>query len=121
MNIISLNSSFAATIGALIAGKAILITDNVKLFQEKQLFKRVIWKVFIYTILVFVFRYLEEVIPLISKYDSFTSANHHLIDKIKWPKFWTIQIFLVVFLTIYVSYSELIKLLGKEKFMELVF
>lgn len=117
-------SSIVATIGALIVGKAILIADNIrllKLFQEKQLIHRVLWKVFIYTIMVFIFKYLEEVIPLISKYGSFSSANQHLIEEIKWPKFWTIQIFLIVFLIIYVSFVELIKIVGKEEFKEMVF
>ena len=71
--------------------------------------------------MVFIFRYFEEVIPLISKYGSFSSANQHLIEEVKWPKFWTIQIFLVVFLIIYVSFAELIKLVGKERFKEMVF
>lgn len=121
---ISVTSSLVATIGALIVGKAILIADNIKLlklFQEKKLIHSVLWKVFIYTIMVFIFRYLEEVIPLISKYGSLSSANQNIIDEIKWPKFWTIQIFLIVFLIIYVSFVELIKLIGKEKFKEMVF
>lgn len=122
--IISVESSMVASIGALIVGKAILIADKIKLvnlFQDKQLIHRVIWKVFIYTILVFIFRYLEEVIPLISKYGTFEAANQHILEEIKWPRFWAIQIFLVVFLIIYVSFAELIKLVGKEKFKELVF
>jgi len=121
---ISVTSSLVATIGALIVGKAVLIADKLKLmrlFQENNLIHRVLWKVFIYTILVFIFRYLEEVIPLISKYGSFSSANQHILEEIKWPKFWTIQIFLVVFLIIYVSFAELIKLVGKDSFKELVF
>ncbi|TYA53181.1 hypothetical protein [Formosa maritima] len=121
---ISVTSSIVATIGALIVGKAVLIADKLKLlklFQKSNLVHRVIWKVFIYTIMVFIFRYLEEVIPLISKFGSFGSANQHLLEEIKWPKFWTIQIFLVVFLIIYVSFAELIKLVGKDKFKEMVF
>lgn len=121
---ISVTSSIVATIGALIVGKAVLIADNLKLlklFQEKELIHRVLWKVLIYTAMVFIFRYLEEVIPLISKYGSFGSANQHIIEEIKWPKFWAIQIFLIVFLIIYVSFAELIKLVGKEQFKEMVF
>lgn len=121
---ISVTSSLVATIGALIVGKAVLIADKLKLmrlFQENNLIHRVLWKVFIYTILVFIFRYLEEVIPLISKYGSFSSANQHILEEIKWPRFWTIQIFLVVFLIIYVSFAELIKLVGKDTFKEMVF
>lgn len=121
---ISITSSIVATIGALIVGKAILIADSLKvlkLFQDHNLIKHILWKVFIYGILVFVFRYLEEIIPLTSKYDSFAEANQNLIHEIKWPQFWTIQIVLFIFLTIYVSYVELIKVIGKEKFKDLVF
>lgn len=121
---ISISSSIVATIGALIVGKAILIADNLKilkLFQENNLIYRILWKVFVYGLLVFLFRYLEEVIPLMSKYDTFSEANKNLIHEIKWPQFWTIQIVLFIFLIIYVSYVELIKVIGKERFIEIVF
>ena len=121
---ISINSSVIATIGALIVGKAILISDKIKLlnlFKDKTLVHRVLWRVFIYTIMVFIFKYLEELIPLISKYDSLNQANEHVFENIIWPRFWTIQIFLIIFLMIYVFVSELIKTLGKEEFLKLIF
>ncbi len=121
---VSISSSIVATIGALIVGKAILIADSLKalkLFEENNLIHRILWKVFIYGIFVFIFRYLEEIIPLISKYQSFFQANKNLIHEIKWSQFWIIQIVLFIFLTIYVSYVELIKIIGKEEFLELVF
>ncbi|HLV38205.1 hypothetical protein [Xanthomarina sp.] len=120
---ISATSSLVATIGALIVGKAVLIADHLKLvrlFEEKNLIYNVLWKVLIYSIMISVFRYLEEAIPLIYKHESLGSANQHLLEEIKWTRFWIIQIFLMVFLLIYVSFSELIKLIGKEKFKALV-
>lgn len=64
---------------------------------------------------------MEEVIPLFSKYDTFSEANKNLIREIKWPQFWTIQIVLFIFLINYVLYVELIKVIGKERFLEIVF
>ncbi|WP_104735572.1 hypothetical protein [Hanstruepera ponticola] len=121
---VSISSSIAAAIGSLIVGKAILIVDSLKalnLFQEHNLIHRILWKIFIYSVFVFLFRYLEEVIPLMSKYDSFNVANRNLINEIKWSQFWTIQIVLFIFLTIYISFVELIKVIGKERFLEIVF
>ena len=55
---ITVSSSVAATIGALIVGKAILIADPLPLsnwFGHKRLIYNVVWKVFLYSIIILLF------------------------------------------------------------------
>ena len=121
---ISIPSSISATIGALIVGKAILITDAlpfVNWFRHNRLIFNVVWRIFLYVVLIFIFQFLEELIPIISKYETILDAIKHIIEEIKWYRFWATYILLSVFLTIYIVATELIKAMGREKCVELFF
>jgi hypothetical protein len=107
-----------ATIGALIIAKAVLIADKlpfINLFATKPLMFNILWKTLNYSILFLVFRYIEEIIPLVSKYGSLGGASEHLIEEVSWPHFWAIQIWLIVSLLLYNLIAEFIGLFGAEK------
>lgn len=92
-------SSASALIGALIVAKAILIIDMTpagRLFRDSRLVYHIVWKTVMYSVLVAIFRYAEELIPLWSKFGSFGEANRHLIDEVSWPHFMAIQLWLLV-------------------------
>jgi hypothetical protein len=71
--------------------------------------------------LTFVFRYLEEIIPLIVKHGSFINAREHLIGEISWPHFWALQIWLMVALLLYCSFLELFSEFGAGRIKEAFF
>jgi hypothetical protein len=117
-------SAVFATIGALIIAKAVLIADKlpfISLFATKPLMFTVLWKTLNYSILFLVFRCIEEIIPLVSKYGSLGGASEHLIDEVSWPHFWAIQIWLIVSLLLYTLISEFVGLFGAEKFKKALF
>ena len=121
---ITLTGSTVATIGALIVAKAVLLANKVpvvNLFQKKPLIFNVLWKTLIYGLLTFVFRYLEELIPLIVKHGSLINARVHLIGEISWPHFWAFQIWLMVALLLYCSFLELLSEFGAGKVKEVFF
>lgn len=110
-------AAVVATIGALIVAKAILIADKlpiVNLFPDHALIFSVIWRTIVYLLIVTVFRYVEELIPLHSKHGDWASANRHLIEDMSWPQFWAIQICLTALLFIYCALQELIRAFGAE-------
>lgn len=116
---ITLTSAGQATVGALIVGKAILIANKFKflsIFENHQQVITVLWKVFIYSLVVVLFQYLEHMIPLISEHGDFMVAHHHLLEHIIWPKFWATHIVMAVFLAFYVGAVEVIDVIGKERF-----
>jgi hypothetical protein len=121
---ITLTSSTAATIGALIVGKSILIVDSLPLyewFSQKRLIYNIAWRIFLYLIIVVFFQFIEELIPLISKYGTLSTAREHLIEEIKWPRFWATHIILIIFITFYNLATAVIGAIGRNKFLEIFF
>lgn len=121
---VSMTASAAATIGALIVGKSILIADALPLFQwfrDKRLIYNVVWRVFLYLCVVFLFQVLEELIPLVSKYGGLTSASGHLIEEVHWPRFWGTHTLLGVFLFLYSFGTALIGVIGGDRCLEIFF
>ncbi|HNP36896.1 MAG TPA: hypothetical protein PKK10_13670 [Woeseiaceae bacterium] len=99
-----------ALIAALIVAKAILIVNALgvsRQFMDKPLIVPVLWRTLLYSSLVFVFRYLEEVIPLWSKFGSFSAGNAHLLDGMSWPQFWAIQLWLFIATVVYSMFVTL--------------
>ncbi len=121
---INISSSVTATIGALIVGKSILIADTlpfVNLFRQKRLIYNVIWKTFLYLLIVLLFQFIEELIPLISKYGAISTASKHLIEETKWLRFLATHILLIMFLAVYNVATGVIGAIGRDKFLEIFF
>jgi hypothetical protein len=121
---IAVTDSAIATIGALIVAKAILIAEKfpfVNRFESRPLLYIVLWKALIFSLFTFLFRLIEELIPLLRKYGSIGSALRNLIEEIVWTHFWAIQVWLFLSLILYCSASELIRVLGKERVKEIFF
>lgn len=107
---ITLTGVAAATIGAHIVAKAVLLAEKLPVinpFSGKPLILSVLWKTAIYGVLCFVFRCIEELIPLLSKHGGFTTAAKHLISQVSWPHFWALQIWLMITLIFYNSVKEI--------------
>lgn len=120
----TISSSTAATIGALIVGKSILIVDALPLcdwLSQKRLIYNVAWRIFLYLIIVLLFQFLEELIPLISKYRTISIASEHIMEEIKWPRFWATHILLIVFIAFYNVATAVIGAIGRNKFLEIFF
>lgn len=121
---ITIVSLASATIGALIVGKSILIADALPLFnwfRQKMLIYEVAWRIFLYVIIIIIILVLDELIPLISKYGAISTAFEHLIEEIKWPRFWATNIILIAFLTVYSLATEVIRAAGRKELVELFF
>ncbi len=112
----------AATLGALVVAKVVLLADNIPFinkYPHKPLIYNVVWKTCIYVLVATVVRYLEYFLPLAWKYRSLELGAQHLWDAIVWPQFWAIHIWLVFLFFIYVSFRELARTLGEEKFIQI--
>ncbi len=121
---ITIASSASSTIGALIVGKSILIAGALPLFnwfRQKRLIHNVAWRIFLYVIIVLLIQFLEELIPLISKYGAISTASEQLSEEIIWSRFWTTHIILVVFLVVYSLATEVIGAIGRKEFLEIFF
>jgi len=112
----------AATVGALIVAKVVLVADNIPFinkYPDKPLIYNVVWKTAIYVTVALIVRFLEFYLPLWWKYRDASLALDHLWEEIIWPHFWAIHIWLVFLFIIYVSFRELARTLGEGKFMQI--
>jgi len=118
-------SSFAgASIAALVMGKVVLITDKlpfINKFPDKPLIYNAVWKTFIYILAVFLFRYVEHLFPFLTEYGSVLAANQHLWGEVVWPRFWAIQIWLLVLFFFYSAFHELVRVIGRDEVLHMFF
>ena len=113
-----------AALGALVAGKAVLITDKLSFinrFPDKPLIYNVVWKTLIYWLAFILIQYLERLIHFLFRYESLSSANRHLFEEVVWPRFWAIQIWLLILLFVYCGFRELVRVVGRHTVIEMFF
>lgn len=111
-----------ALVGALIVGKVVLVIDKFSFmnkFPDKPLVYNITWKTIIYVCSIFIVRYLEHVIPLLTKYGDVVDANKHLWAEVVWPNFWLIQIWLSVLFFVFCSFREVVHAVGRETFLHM--
>jgi chromate transport protein ChrA len=115
---IQVSTFFAATIAALIVAKVVLVVDLfpfVNRFPERPLIYNVIWKTIIYLVATLIVRYIEHLVPFVHQYSDIALAHHHLVDKVVWPHFWLVQIWLLVYFLMFCALRELVRVLGRER------
>ena len=121
---IQVSTFVAATIGALIVAKVVMIVDLlpfVNRFPDKPLAYNVVWKTIIYFLAAFLIRYIEHLIPFIRKYGDIAVANSRLLDEVIWPHFLIVQMWLFVLFLMYCALRELIRVLGRERVRSMFF
>jgi hypothetical protein len=121
---IEVSTFLAATIGALVAAKVVVLADLlpfINRFPGRPLIYNIAWKTPIYFLAALLVRYLEEFIHFYRQQGGIMSANRHLLDEVIWPHFWAIQIWLMVLLLIYCTVDELTRALGRDRVRELFF
>lgn len=102
-----------ASIGAILAAKAILIVDLLpfaEIFPETPIFYNVAWKTLIYWTAAFVIQLLEEGLPLLMRHEDLAI----IWAKLEEPSFWVIQIWLAMVLFVFCAFNELIHVLGAK-------
>jgi hypothetical protein len=113
-----------AAIGALIAGKAVLIADKLPLidrFPDKPLIYNIVWKTIVYVTAALLFRYIEHVVEFMWNGGGFVAANADLWSAAVWPRFMATHIWLFVLFLAYCTLRELVRVMGREQVLQLFF
>jgi hypothetical protein len=121
---LQVNSSLSVTLAALILGKAVLIADMlpfINRYPDKPLAYNVAWKTTIYVLVAMLIHYLEHLVDFWRQAGSFVAGNQKLLAEIVWPHFWAIQIILVALILMYCTMHELVRVIGRDKVLEMFF
>src|SRR5215467_7866283 len=106
---------FAATLLALLVGKAVLVVDNLhfmRRFDGAPLIQPILFKSSIYWLCVFVLRVAEGLWHFLRDGGTLADFPNFLVAQFSWPHFLVVQIWLMVLFLIYVTAHELNTLFG---------
>ena len=121
---IAANTPWQVTLAALILGKAVLVADLlpfINRYPDKPLIYNIAWKTTIYVLVAMLVHYLERLVDFWKEAGSFVAGNQQLLAQIVWPHFWAIQILLVVLILMYCTMHELVRVIGRDKVLEIFF
>jgi hypothetical protein len=113
-----------ASIGALLVGKVVILTDEIpfmKRIPHVPLIYNVAWKSVIYSLSALVVQFLEEFLPRLWHHQSPAIAIAGVWGEVHWHHFWAVHILLSYFLMVYVSFRELARTFGEVQFFHLFF
>jgi hypothetical protein len=106
---------FGASLAALVVGKAVLVVDNlpfVRRFDGAPLIQPILFKSAIYWVFVFVFRIAEALFHFLLDGGALGDFPDFVASQFSWPRFFAIQIWLMVLFLVYVTAHELDTLFG---------
>jgi len=115
---ISLPTTASVALAALILGKAVLLANMlpfINRFPERPLIWNAAWKTVIYTVIAGFIHYLERLYDYWKEAPNVAAANHQLFTEMSWPRFWAIQILLLVLILNYCVFAELARIIGRER------
>ncbi len=121
---IPLSHSATATILALVVAKVILIADTLptmKSFADKPLIYPTLWRTFLYSFLVAIVQYLEELVPAWIDTGNIATANARVYHELVWTQFLAVHIWLVFGLFVYCATTEVSAKIGAKEFRSLFF
>jgi hypothetical protein len=121
---IAASTPWQVTLAALILGKAVLVADLlpfINRYPDKPLIYNIAWKTTIYVLVATLVHYLERLADFWKEAGSLVAGNQKLLAEIVWPHFWAIQILLVVLILMYCTLHELVRILGRDKVLEIFF
>lgn len=113
-----------ATTTALVVGKAVLVANHIRLidrFRGAPLIQPILYKTIFYTLVVLVVRLAERFIHLAIDDQGFAAALHLAVHDFSWRRFAAVQIWIFTCFLIYVTATELSRLLGEGQMFRLFF
>jgi hypothetical protein len=107
---IEFSGFLTATLAALLVGKAVLVTDNLpfmRRFDGAPMIQPILFKSAIYWLCVFMVRLAERVVHFLAAGGVIADFPTHLVEHFSWPRFLSIQVWLMVLFLVYVTTHEL--------------
>lgn len=115
--------AMGATMGALIVAKAVLVVEALsiaRLFSGRRI-SNILWRTLLYGTLALLFRFAEELVPLVSKHGEIASAIRAMIDDVSWALFAVMALWIFSGLFLYTLASDMVRVVGPNKVKETLF
>jgi len=117
-------STMSIAIASLILGKAVLIADMlppINRYPNKPLAYNIVWKTIIYLVMASAIHYLERLIDFSRQAGGIVAGNEKLLAEIVWSHYWAVEIILFILILVYCTARELVRVIGKDKMLQLFF
>jgi hypothetical protein len=114
----------SATVAALVCGKAVLVADRLPFFNrypDRPLIWNAGWKAGLYVLVTLVFRLLERLLAAATNEYGFAAGVQEEVSHFSWPRFWAVQIWLVLLFLGYSAFRELVGELGRTRITAMFF
>lgn len=121
---VSLVSHGAATVGALVVGKAVLVADKLPFFNrypEKPLIYNTAWKALWYILITSAFRLAEAGLAAATSDYGFASGIAEEVAQFRWSRFVAIQMWLAILFVLYTGFRELANVIGTRRLVRMFF
>jgi len=121
---IDFSGFFTATVAALLVGKAVLVTDSLpfmRRFEGAPLIQPILFKSAIYWLCVLIVRLAEGLVHFLAGGGVIALFPAYFVDRFSWPRFLSIQLWLMVLFLVYVTVHELNELFGNGELFRLFF
>ena len=121
---IEFSGFFTAIVAALLVGKAVLVTDNLpfmRRFDGAPMIQPILFKTAIYWLCVLIVRLAEEFVHFVAAGGAIAAFGDHFVNHFSWPRFLSVQIWLMVLFLAYVTIHELNQLFGDGELYRLFF
>lgn len=112
-------------LGAALIAKIVLAVDHLPLinfFSKKPLIYNIIWKTWLYGFFLLISRFMIQFVPYALAAGYHPSNDFKLFSaQFDWSLFWAVQVFYLMFLFIYVAFSEIASVFGIKKLKKVLF
>jgi hypothetical protein len=117
-------NSTVATVAALLVGKAVLAANGLPFFRRfdtAPLIRPILFKTFLYWLVVALMRFLERVIEYCMGGGRLSGIREYVAVQIAWHQFFGVQIWIFTLFLIYTTAAELSALFGEGELTRIFF
>lgn len=122
--LVSFGSFMVATLAAVVVGKAVLVANAMpflRRFDTAPMIRPVLFKTFVYWVVVFLVRFLEKLGEYFFAGGTFSGIPAYFEAHFTWHRFAAVQIWIFVLFLIYTSFVELNARLGDDNLGKIFF